>query len=128
MRKVHNWDDWMDYFRFWQESIGLERSELKNFDFGIKFGAPEEPEIEFGHYRGQTKWKTLMHIPDQRVRDALMNLIIYQGDTEFASVEQQRDLLLSPPSDYDMQSIMRVMCEEKVERLCSIACSSPMSA
>ncbi|MCH9015112.1 MAG: phenylacetate-CoA oxygenase subunit PaaI [Gemmatimonadetes bacterium] len=112
MRKVHNWDDWIDYFYFWQDSIGLERKELREFEFDIKFGEPEATEIEFGHYKGQLKWPTLMHIPDQRVRDALMNLIIYQGDTEFASVEQQRNLLLSPPSDYDLLSIMRVMCEE----------------
>ncbi|HEY2823911.1 MAG TPA: Phenylacetic acid catabolic protein, partial [Gemmatimonadales bacterium] len=50
--------------------------------------------------------------PDQRIRDALQNLIVYQGDTEFASVEQQRNLLLNPPSSYDMLSITRVMCEE----------------
>ena len=112
MRKLHNWDDWIDYFSFWQDNIGLERKELKDFKFDVKFGEPEETAIEFGHYKGQLKWPTLMHIPDQRIRDALMNLIIYQGDTEFASVEQQRNLLLNPPSDYDMQSIMRVMCEE----------------
>ncbi len=112
IRKVHNWDDWIDYFYFWQDSIGLDRSELRDFEFDIKFGEPEAGAIEFGHYKGQLKWPSIMHIPDQRIRDALMNLIIYQGDTEFASVEQQRNLLLSPPSDYDMQAIMRVMCEE----------------
>ncbi len=112
MRKLHNWDDWIDYFSFWQDKIGLERSELREFDFTIKFDDPEVEAIEFGHYRGQRKWPTLMHVPDQRIRDALMNLIIYQGDTEFASVEQQRSLLMKPPSDYDMLSIMRVMCEE----------------
>jgi benzoyl-CoA 2,3-dioxygenase component B len=112
MRKLHNWDDWIDYFKHWQDKIGLERSELRDFAFDIKFGAPEVEAVEFGHYKGQRKWPTLMHIPDQRIRDALMNLIIYQGDTEFASVEQQRSLLMKPPSDYDMLSIMRVMCEE----------------
>ncbi len=112
MRKVHNWDDWTDYFYYWQDSIGLDRSQLRGFSFDIKFGAPEAESIEFGHYKGQRKWPTLMHIPDQRIRDALMNLIVYQGDTEFASVEQQRGLLLKPPSEYDMQAILRVMCEE----------------
>ena len=112
MRKLHNWDDWIDYFKHWQDKVGLERSELRSFDFTIKFDDPDVAAIEFGHYKGQRKWPTLMHIPDQRIRDALMNLIIYQGDTEFASVEQQRNLLIKPPSDYDMLSIMRVMCEE----------------
>ncbi len=112
MRKVHNWDEWIDYFHYWQDSIGLNREELKKFNFSVKFDEPEETAIEFGHYKGQRKWPTLMHITDQRIRDALQNLIVYQGDTEFASVEQQRNLLLNPPSDYDMQSIIRVMCEE----------------
>lgn len=112
MRKIGNWDDWIDYFYHWQSSIGLERSEVRDFAFDVKFAEPEAPTIEFGHYRGQRKWPTIMHIPDQRIRDALQNLIVYQGDTEFASVEQQRNLLLSPPSAYDMQSLMRVMCEE----------------
>ena len=53
-----------------------------------------------------------MHIPDQRIRDALLNLIVYQGDTEFASVEQQRNLLHRAPSDYDLLSLQRVMIEE----------------
>jgi benzoyl-CoA 2,3-dioxygenase component B len=112
MRKVNNWDDWIDYFRYWQDSIGLDRDELKKFNFQVKFDDPETDAIEFGHYKGQRKWPTLMHIPDQRIRDALQNLIIYQGDTEFASVEQQRNLLQNPPSSYDLLSITRVMCEE----------------
>ncbi len=112
MRRVHNWDEWIDYFRYWQDSIGLDRKELRDFKFEVLFGQPEAQEIEFGHYRGQRKWPTLMHIPDQRIRDALMNLIVYQGDTEFASVEQQRNLLTNPPSTYDLQSLMRVMSEE----------------
>src|SRR6185503_10660996 len=90
MRRVHNWDEWIDYFRYWQDSLGLDRQELKQFKFEVKFGEPEAEAIEFGHYKGQRKWPTLMHIPDQRIRDALLNLIVYQGDTEFASVEQQR--------------------------------------
>ncbi len=112
MRKVHNWDEWIDYFRYWQDSIGLQRKELRDFSFGVKFGPPEVDAIEFGHYKGQRKWKTLLHIPDQRIRDTLQNLVVYQGDTEFASVEQQRNLLNNPPSSYDLLAITRVMCEE----------------
>ncbi len=117
MRRVNNFDDWIDYFHYWQESIGLDTREfqgktMRTFDFEAKFGEPEAETIEFGHYRGQSKWPTLMHIPDQRIRDALLNLIVYQGDTEFASVEQQRLLLNTPPSDYDLFSLLRVMSEE----------------
>ncbi len=112
VRKLGNFDDWIDYFRYWQESIGLPQGELRTFTFDAKFGDPEVPHIEFGHYKGQRKWPTVMHIPDQRIRDALLNLIVYQGDTEFASVEQQRNLLHHAPSDYDLLSLQRVMTEE----------------
>jgi len=112
MLKVHTFDEWVDLFKSWQTDIGLEAHEIRDFKFDIKFSEPEAQLIEFGHYRGQNKWPTVMHIPDQRIRDALLNLIVYQGDTEFASVEQQRSLLQHAPSDYDMLSLMRVMCEE----------------
>ncbi len=85
VRKLHNFDDWIDYFRYWQDSIGLPQGDLRKYGFEAKFGEPEVPHIEFGHYKGQRKWPTVMHIPDQRIRDALLNLIVYQGDTEFAS-------------------------------------------
>ncbi len=112
MLKVHTFDEWIDYFRVWQSDLGLEAKELREFKFETKFGEPEAEQIEFGHFKGQRKWATVMHIPDQRIRDALQNLIVYQGDTEFASVEQQRSLLENPPSSYDLLSIMRVMAEE----------------
>ena len=46
MRKVHNWDEWIDYFRFWQDSIGLDRDDLKQFNFQVKFGEPEASQIQ----------------------------------------------------------------------------------
>ena len=112
VRKLNNFDEWIDYFHYWQDSIGLPQGEIRNFKFEAKFGDQDVPHIEFGHYKGQRKWPTVMHIPDQRIRDALLNLIVYQGDTEFASVEQQRNLLTHAPSDYDLLALMRVMTEE----------------
>jgi len=112
MPRIHTFDEWVDYFRWWQSDIGLEAAELREFTFETKFGEPEAEHIEFGHFKGQRKWPTVMHIPTQQIRDALQNLIVYQGDTEFASVEQQRSLLTNAPSDYDLLSIMRVMAEE----------------
>src|ERR671935_795205 len=112
LAKISNFDDWIDLFKTWQTDIGLEAKELKDYKFEVKLADLEVSEIEFGHYKGQPKWKTVMHIPDQRIRDALQNLIVFQGDTEFASVEQQRDLLQNAPSDYDLLSIYRVMAEE----------------
>ncbi len=46
------------------------------------------------------------------MRDTLLHLITYQGDTEFGSVEQQRNLLKTAPSDYDRQSALKIMREE----------------
>ena len=112
LAKIGNFDDWIDLFKVWQTDIGLEAKELKDYKFDVKLADLDIPEIEFGHYAGQRKWPTVMHIPDQRIRDALQNLIVFQGDTEFASVEQQRSLLQTAPSDYDLLSIYRVMAEE----------------
>ena len=112
LTKITNFDDWVDLFKVWQTDIGVDVKELKDYKFDVKLADPDVAEVEFGHYKGQRKWPTVMHIPDQRIRDALQNLIIYQGDTEFASVEQQRALLKNAPSDYDLLSIYRVMAEE----------------
>jgi benzoyl-CoA 2,3-dioxygenase component B len=112
LAKIGNFDDWIDLFKTWQDDIGVNAKELKDYKFDVKLGDIEVDEIEFGHYAGNRKWPTVMHIPDQRIRDALQTLIIYQGDTEFASVEQQRALLQNAPTDYDLLSIYRVMAEE----------------
>ena len=112
LSKIKGFDDWVDLFKVWQDDIGLDAKELKDYKFDVKLADLDVPEIEFGHYAGQRKWPTVMHIPDQRIRDALQTLIIFQGDTEFASVEQQRNLLHNAPSDYDLMSIYRVMAEE----------------
>jgi benzoyl-CoA 2,3-dioxygenase component B len=112
LTKITNFDDWIDLFKVWQTDIGVDAKELRDYKFEVKLAELDVSEIEFGHYAGQRKWPTVMHIPDQRIRDALQNLIIFQGDTEFASVEQQRALLKNAPSDYDLLSIYRVMAEE----------------
>jgi len=92
MTKITTFDDWTDYFRQWQKDIGLDTSKFEDYKFDVKFGAVPSDAIEFGDYAGRPKWETVLQIPDQRVRDALLHLITYQGDTEFASVEQQRNL------------------------------------
>ncbi|HEV2178111.1 MAG TPA: Phenylacetic acid catabolic protein [Terriglobia bacterium] len=112
MLRVSNFDDWIDYFYGWQKDIGLDAPEFRQYKFEAKYGELPNNEIEFGDYKGSLRWKTVMHIPDQRIRDAALNLIVYQGDTEFASVEQQRYLFETAPSRYDYLSLVRVMTEE----------------
>ena len=110
--RISTFDDWVDLFREWQRDIGVAYPEVVNYKFEAKYGSMRSNEIEFGAYKGRPKWARVMQIPDQRVRDALMNLIIYQGDTEFASVEQQRNLFQTTPSEHDRQSLCRVVTEE----------------
>jgi len=112
MPKISTFDDWTDYFRAWQKDIGLDASKFSDYKFEAKFGPVNSDVIEFGDYAGRPKWETLLQIPDQRVRDSLLHLITYQGDTEFASVEQQRDLLTTAPSEHDLESAVRIMREE----------------
>jgi benzoyl-CoA 2,3-dioxygenase component B len=112
MKKIATFDDWIDAFRSWQGDIGLHLPKYSDYDFEAKYGELRTDEIEYGDFRGQKKWERVTQIPQQQIRDALLNLIVYQGDTEFASVEQQRNLLETSPSDYDTDSCCRIMVEE----------------
>ena len=112
MGRINTFDDWTDYFRQWQKDIGLDTDRFGDYAFEVKFGPVRSDVIDFGDYAGRPKWETALQIPDQRVRDTLLHLITYQGDTEFASVEQQRNLLQNAPSDYDLQSAVKIMREE----------------
>jgi benzoyl-CoA 2,3-dioxygenase component B len=112
MARISNFDEWIDYFREWQKDIGYDPSLLGNYKFETKLGELHGSEIEFGDFRGQPKWERAGQIPNQSIRDALLNLIVYQGDTEFASVEQQKNLLDTAPTEYDRQALIRVNSEE----------------
>jgi benzoyl-CoA 2,3-epoxidase subunit B len=110
--RISTFDDWVDLFRVWRNDIGVNYPEIENFQFEAKFGPTRSNEIEFGSFKGRSKWRRVLDIPDQRIRDGLMNLIVYQGDTEFASVEQQRKLFEHCPSEHDRKSLCRVVTEE----------------
>jgi benzoyl-CoA 2,3-epoxidase subunit B len=112
MLKVGQFGDWVGLFEDWRKEIGVNRDQIADFKFDTLFGAIETNEIQFGHYKGRNKWENLRQVPTQQIRDALLNMIVYQGDTEFASVEQQRYLFESAPSDYDRKALTRVMIEE----------------
>lgn len=110
--RISTFDDWVTLFHEWIKDVGVDYPEIVNYKFEAKFGPTRSNEIEFGAFRGRPKWEKVIQIPDQRIRDALQNLIIYQGDTEFASVEQQRYLFQTAPSEHDRQSLCRVVTEE----------------
>lgn len=110
--KIGTFSDWVGLFDDWRKEIGVNHDEIASFKFDTLFGAIETEEIQFGSYKGRRKWENLRQVPTQQMRDALINMIVYQGDTEFASVEQQRYLFESAPTDWDRRAITRVMIEE----------------
>lgn len=64
--------------------------------------------IPFGKHKGELAWQ---EIPGE-YRALLRRLIVVQGDTEPASVEQQRYLSKTAPSLYDMRNLFQVNVEE----------------
>ena len=82
---------------------------MPDYRWGI-FLAEREPErrINFGIHKGEPAWQAL---PGE-YRAELRRLIATQGDTEPASVEQQRRLGLSAPSLYDLRNLYQVNVEE----------------
>ena len=110
--RITTFDDWVDLFGAWRKDIGVDYPEIASYKFEAKFGPTRSKEIEFGAFKGRPKWRRVIEIPDQRMRDALQNLIVFQGDTEFASVEQQRRLFEKSPSEHDRASLCRVVTEE----------------
>jgi benzoyl-CoA 2,3-epoxidase subunit B len=109
---IQTFDDWVGNFEKWQKNIGYSTELLGDFKFETKFADLESSKIQFGEFKGQEKWKRYLQIPNQQIRDALLHLIVYQGDTEFASVEQQRHLLKTAPTEYDLKSALRINAEE----------------
>ncbi len=68
----------------------------------------EERTIGFGDNKGQPVW----HEVPGEFRTDLRRLIVVQGDTEPASVEQQRLLGHTAPSLYDLRNLFQVNVEE----------------
>ncbi len=110
--KIGTFADWVGLFEDWRKEIGVNTDDVAAFKFDTLYGAIDTEEIEFGSFKGRKKWENVRQIPTQQIRDALLNMIVYQGDTEFASVEQQRRLFASAPSDWDRKALTRVMIEE----------------
>ena len=82
---------------------------MPDYRWGI-FLADSDPNktIGFGDEFGKPQWQ---QVPGEH-RSALRRLIVTQGDTEPASVEQQRLLGLTCPSLYDLRGLFQVNVEE----------------
>jgi benzoyl-CoA 2,3-dioxygenase component B len=82
---------------------------MPDYRWGI-FLAPETPQrrIHFGDHLGEDAWQD---VPGEH-RANLRRIIVTQGDTEPASVEQQRHLGLTAPSLYDLRNLFQINVEE----------------
>ena len=64
--------------------------------------------VHFGDHKGEKAWDS---VPGEH-RANLRRIIVTQGDTEPASVEQQRHLGLTAPSLYDLRNLFQINVEE----------------
>jgi benzoyl-CoA 2,3-dioxygenase component B len=82
---------------------------MPDYRWGIFLEPREEGRtISFGDFKGKPVWD---EVPGE-YRNLLRRLIVTQGDTEPASVEQQRRLGLTAPSLYDLRNLFQVNVEE----------------
>jgi benzoyl-CoA 2,3-dioxygenase component B len=82
---------------------------MPEYRWGIFLAEQEQNRtIGFGDNIGQPVWNV---VPGEH-RSTLRRLIVTQGDTEPASVEQQRALGTTAPSLYDLRNLFQVNVEE----------------
>src|ERR1700754_1447291 len=82
---------------------------MPEYCWGILLAPQEENRvIPFGEHYGEPAWQ---EVPGE-YRAMLRRLIVIQGDTEPASVEQQRHLGKTAPSLYDLRNLFQVNVEE----------------
>ena len=129
-RALESWQP--NYMKWWRElgpdgstnfdvylrtAISVERDGWANFGFtkmpeyrwGIFLAKPDlGRKISFGDHLGEPVWQD---VPGE-YRPQLRRLIVTQGDTEPASVEQQRHLGLTCPSLYDLRNLFQINVEE----------------
>jgi benzoyl-CoA 2,3-epoxidase subunit B len=102
---------------FLRTAIGVGSDNWAKFDFvrmpEYRWGILLAPQIEgrvipFGAHKGEAAWQ---EVPGE-YRAMLRRLLVIQGDTEPASVEQQRYLGATAPSLYDLRNLFQVNVEE----------------
>jgi benzoyl-CoA 2,3-epoxidase subunit B len=82
---------------------------MPDYRWGVFLAEPTpDRTIAFGDHMGEPVWQ---EVPGA-YRSELRRLLVVQGDTEPASVEQQRALCMTAPSLYDMRNLFQVNVEE----------------
>jgi benzoyl-CoA 2,3-dioxygenase component B len=108
---------WQEKDIFLRTAVSVESEGWAHFDYvkmpDYRWGIFLEPKQEgrvhgFGDFKGQPVWD---EVPGE-FRNMLRRLIVTQGDTEPASVEQQRLLGQTAPSLYDLRNLFQVNVEE----------------
>jgi|MDTC01.2.fsa_nt_gb benzoyl-CoA 2,3-dioxygenase component B len=128
-RALESWQP--DFIDWWQDmgpvgfqqdqiylrtAVSVEAGGWAHFDYvkmpeyrwGIFLAPQGRDEIGFGDNIGKPVWD---NVPGD-VRKELKRIIVTQGDTEPASVEQQRLLGQTAPSLYDLRNLFQVNVEE----------------
>ena len=82
---------------------------MRDYRWGVFLNpGDQERKIHFGDNIGEKAWQD---VPGEH-RANLRRIIVTQGDTEPASVEQQRHLGLTAPSMYDLRNLFQINVEE----------------
>jgi benzoyl-CoA 2,3-dioxygenase component B len=82
---------------------------MREYRWGIFLAERDrDRRIGFGQHKDEPAWQ---QVPGE-YRAELRRLIVIQGDTEPASVEQQRNLGATAPSLYDLRNLFQVNVEE----------------
>ena len=82
---------------------------MRDYRWGIFLNPSDaERKVHFGDHMGEKCWQD---VPGEH-RANLRRIIVTQGDTEPASVEQQRHLGLTAPSMYDLRNLFQINVEE----------------
>jgi benzoyl-CoA 2,3-epoxidase subunit B len=82
---------------------------MRDYRWGIFLNPGDaERKIHFGDHKGEAAWQ---EVPGE-YRANLRRIIVTQGDTEPASVEQQRHLGATAPSMYDLRNLFQINVEE----------------
>ncbi len=110
-------DGFQDSLVYLRTAIGVDSDGWAKFGYvrmpDYRWGILLAPQVEgrtipFGAHKGEKAWQ---EVPGE-YRALLRRLVVVQGDTEPASVEQQRLLGATAPSLYDLRNLFQVNVEE----------------
>ena len=110
-------EGFQEHMVYLRTAVSVDPKGWARFDYvkmpEYRWGILLAPQVEgrtipFGQHYGEPAWQ---EVPGE-YRAMLRRLIVIQGDTEPASVEQQRHLGATAPSLYDLRNLFQVNVEE----------------